>query len=192
MTRFSSSAIFACLVCVTIGAGGMLARQQAVNQDAQTQADFKKRIDAYMALHQRLEKQVPPVKPKDEPERIKGSQEALAKAIRAERKGARQGDVFTPEFANLFRRLMYPELKGPDAADTKKAMRDDAPAPSTIPLKVNATYPENATLPTVPPNLLANLPQLPKDLEYRIIGKDLILRDVQANLIVDYIANAIR
>jgi hypothetical protein len=69
-------------------------------------------------------------------------------------------------------------------------MKEDAPA--KVPLKVNATYPEGKPLPTVPPNILENLPQLPEDLEYRIIDKHLILRDVDANLIIDYIPNAIR
>jgi hypothetical protein len=59
-------------------------------------------------------------------------------------------------------------------------------------LKVNARYPEAAPLPTVPPNLLASLPPLPKDLEYRIVGNDLILRDVHANVIIDFIPMAIR
>jgi hypothetical protein len=36
------------------------------------------------------------------------------------------------------------------------------------------------------------LPQLPEDVEYRIVGKTLILRDVDANIIVDFIPNAIR
>ena len=40
-------------------------------------------------------------------------------------------------------------------------------------------------------NLLATLPQLPEDLEYRIVGKDLILRDVHANVIVDFIPGII-
>jgi hypothetical protein len=44
----------------------------------------------------------------------------------------------------------------------------------------------------VPANLLANLPQLPEDVEYRIVDKHLILRDVDANIIVDYIPDAIR
>lgn len=190
MTRISSSVLMASVVCGVLLAADVLARQQKVNADAQLQQDFKQRIDKYLALHQRLEKQAPPVKKKDEPEQIKASQEWLAKAIRAERKNARQGDIFTPAIASLFRRLMYPELKGPDGAETKKAMKDDAPA--AIPLKVNGGYPDTAPLPTVPPNLLANLPQLPKDLEYRIIGKHLILRDVHANVIVDYMSNAIR
>ena len=59
-------------------------------------------------------------------------------------------------------------------------------------LKVNMRYPENAPLPTVPPNLLANLPQLPEDLEYRIVGNALMLRDVHANLVIDFIPRAVR
>ncbi len=59
-------------------------------------------------------------------------------------------------------------------------------------MKVNARYPEDAPLPTVPPNLLASLPQLPEDLEYRILGRNLILRDVHANVIVDFLPKAIQ
>jgi hypothetical protein len=61
-----------------------------------------------------------------------------------------------------------------------------------VALQVNAKYPEGTPLPTMPPNLLVRLPPLPEELEYRIIGKDLILRDADANLIVDFIPGAIR
>jgi len=166
------------------------AEQQKVNPDAQLLQDFKQRVDKYMELHKRLEKQSPPLKKTDDPAKIKASQDALAAAIRTARTSAKHGEFFTPEIAKLFRRLMYPEVKGPDGAETKKAIKDDAP--KAIPLKVNAKYPEGAPLPTMPPNLLANLPQLPEDLEYRIVGNDLILRDVHANLIVDFIPQAIR
>jgi hypothetical protein len=36
-----------------------------------------------------------------------------------------------------------------------------------------------------------NLPPLPAELEYRVVGHSLILRDIEANLIVDFIVNAI-
>jgi hypothetical protein len=39
--------------------------------------------------------------------------------------------------------------------------------------------------------LLENLPSLPKELEYRVIGHNLVLRDARANLIVDFIERAI-
>ena len=48
-------------------------------------------------------------------------------------------------------------------------------------------------LATVPPRVLQALPQLPKDagLEYRFVQKHLILFDTRANLIVDFLLNAI-
>jgi hypothetical protein len=171
-------------------AGAIGAQDPKVNPEAQLLGDFKQRIDKYMELHKRLEEQAPPLKKTDDPAKIKASQDKLAEAIRAERGSARQGDIFTPEIGALLRRLMYPETQGKDGAETKKAIKEDAPA--AVSLKVNAKYPEGEPLPTVPPNLLANLPQLPEDLEYRIIGRDLILRDVHANLIVDFLPKAIR
>jgi hypothetical protein len=89
-------------------------------------------------------------------EKIKATQDALAARIQAARKDAKAGDIFTPEIRQLFRRLMYPELKGPDAPETKTTiMKEDAGLPTkTEVLKVNAPYPEGKPLPTMPPNIL--------------------------------------
>jgi hypothetical protein len=46
-------------------------------------------------------------------------------------------------------------------------------------------------LPTMPPDLLAALPRLPPGLEYRFINRDLVLRDLDANLIIDFVPEAI-
>ena len=51
--------------------------------------------------------------------------------------------------------------------------------------------PEKAALATVPPLILVNLPRLPDGLEYRFMGRDLILRDRDANLIVDFVSGAV-
>ena len=59
------------------------------------------------------------------------------------------------------------------------------------PLQVNDAYPPATPLQSTPPSLLLNLPPLPPDLEYRVVGHALILRDIDANLIVDFIPNAI-
>jgi hypothetical protein len=188
MNRMTLAVLMSCgLTAVSLGG-----QAQKVNPDAQTLQDFTKRVDAYMDVHKRLEKRAPPLKTTDDPAKIKASQDGLAAAIRAERKTAKQGEIFTPEIAALFRRLMHPETKGAQGADTRKAMKEDAPSPKTVPIKVNAVYPEGAPLPSVPPNLLADLPKLPEDLEYRVIDRHLILRDVHANVIVDYVPNAIR
>jgi hypothetical protein len=43
----------------------------------------------------------------------------------------------------------------------------------------------------MPPQLLASLPKLPEALEYRFIGDRLILLDVHAHLVVDFIERAL-
>ena len=163
---------------------------QPANPDALILQDFKKRVDAYVDLRNKLKKQGPPLKETKNPAEIQVAQEALSAKIREARKAAKPGEIFTPEVKDLFRRLMNPEVKGPQGAETRQAIREDAPR--GVPLKVNGKYPDGAPLPTVPPNILATLPKLSKGLEYRIINRDLILLDEDANLIADYIPNAIR
>jgi len=104
------------------------------------------------------------------------------------RADARPGDVFVPEVRTVSRRLLASELKGEDGRDAKAILKDDAPP--SVPLKINEKYPERAPLPTVPVNILTNLPPLPKEVEYRLVRKDLLLFDPEAEIIVDYIARA--
>ncbi len=56
---------------------------------------------------------------------------------------------------------------------------------------MNAVYPERAALATVPALILTNLPRLPDGLEYRFMGRELILRDREANVIVDFVPGAV-
>ncbi len=166
------------------------ATQPAPNPDALVMVDFQKRVEEYMKVHNDAEKGSAEQEETNDPAKIRHAQTSLAARLRATRKDARPGEIFTPQVRALFRRLIYPELKGQQGRETKAEIKEDSPA--AIALKVNADYPEGKPLPTMPSNLLANLPQLPEDLEYRVVDKHLILRDVDANIIVDYIPNAIR
>jgi hypothetical protein len=168
------------------------AQAEGRNVSAAILKDFNERIEQYMDVRKRAAKGAEPLKETDDPGRIKAAQDERGAAIRALRANAKAGDIFTAEIRHTFRQLLAPELKGEEGRDTKQVIKDDAPAPGAVPLKVNAKYPEGAPLPTVPAALLASLPQLPKGLEYRILGKDLVLLDSDANLIVDFIRNAIR
>jgi hypothetical protein len=167
------------------------ANRAGVNASAAVLQDFKGRIDNYVAIHKEAAKGDAKPKETENPAEITATQDALAARIRAARPAAKQGDIFTAEIRTAFRRLLAPELKGEDGRDAKAVMKEDAPAPSSIPFKVHAKYPEGAPLPSVPSNLLLNLPTLPEPLEYRIIGKHLVLLDTGAGIIVDYIPNAI-
>jgi hypothetical protein len=52
-------------------------------------------------------------------------------------------------------------------------------------LKVNQSYPTKIPLVTVPAGLLKQLPTLPEALEYRLVDRRLLLRDRDANLVID-------
>lgn len=160
------------------------------NQIAALQVDFKNRVDHYLEIRRDAAKGAPPLKETNDPARIKAAEESLAARIQALRAEAQPGDIFTPATQKTIRQLLSPELKGEEGKDTRDILKDDAP--KSVPLKVNTKYPEKASLPTVPSNLLLSLPHLPEELEYRIIGKDLILRDTGADLIVDFMTNAIK
>lgn len=166
--------------------------QTQVNPQAKVLEDFQDRVKKYLDLRKEAERKSPKLKETKDPAQITAAQDALAANLRQLRSDAKQGDIFTPEIARHLRGLMYPVTKGREGAQTKQVIKEDQPAPASVRLKVNAAYPEDEPLPTVPPNLLMNLPRLPEELEYRVVRNHLILRDVSANLIVDFIPNAIR
>jgi hypothetical protein len=163
-----------------------------VNPDALAMAEFKSRVEKYAELHKDLAKGDAKQKDDSDPVRINTARAALAAKVIEARAGAKQGDFFFPEVRPVFRRLLVPELKGQDGRDAKAILKDDAPAAGTVPFKVNAKYPENQPLPTVPAALLLSLPTLPEPLEYRIVGQHLLLLDTASDLIVDYILNVIK
>jgi hypothetical protein len=73
--------------------------------------------------------------------------------------------------------------------DVKKSLARAEPVRLT--LHVNDTYPAKIPLQSTPPTILLNLPRLPPELEYRIVGHALVLRDAVANVVVDLIPDAI-
>jgi hypothetical protein len=182
------------------------AAEKNANPDALVLADFQKRIDAYMAVRKEAAKGAPPLKETKNPAEIKTAQDALGSRIRTARATAKAGDIMTPEIQNKFRRLMYPVVTAPAPqgtaghavkADVKEELKENSEerkeeGGKPVVLKVNATYPNDTPLPTTPPQVLMNLPKLPEELEYRIVGKNLIIRDVEANIIVDFVPNAIQ
>jgi len=162
-----------------------------INSDAKLMADFKAKADDYLKLRKSVEGQAPAVKKTDDPKQLITAEKALAANVRAARPNAKRGDFFTPATQALFRRLMNPAVKGPEAAENKGAIKEDLPEPRDVPFQVNADYPRTESLSTVPPDVLRALPQLPPDIQYRFVGPHLILYDSKPNMIVDFMLNAI-
>ena len=163
-----------------------------VNPDAGLVADFKQRVDAYVKVRAKAETASPDLNQDQQtPGNCRLPRSQSAQRIRAARVSAKQGDIFTPATHAMFKRMLRPPLaKGTDAADNKAIIKDDAPQAGEVPFKVNGDYPKDAPLSTVPPDVLASLPPLPEDIQYRFVGKHLILYDAKANLIIDYMLNA--
>lgn len=157
-----------------------------VNANAAIGARFEQNITDYMKLRQKASTGLQVPKNTDSPEKISEFQKQLAGKIRDLRPQAKQGDVFTPDVVGLFQRLVAMAMRGKDGALIRTSFERAEPVQGGH-LEVNAAYPDGLPLQSMPPSLLLNLPRLPKELEYRFVGRELILRDTQANLIVDVI-----
>ena len=148
-------------------------------------ADFTTRVQSYFDLRSELEKELPALTVTDDPAEIRRTVRALAQKIRVARAEARQGDIFTPAVSAKFRKVLMLEMN----TRTWAAMMDDNPGEFSA--RINDSYPEQKTVSTVPPNILAALPRLPADIEYRFLGRHLILLDTRASVIIDRIPYAI-
>jgi hypothetical protein len=161
-----------------------------VNPDAKVQSEFTERVEQYVALRNKLASEAPPL-PKDaEPEQMAAHQSALLKELSRARAGAKPGDIFTPETRALIRRLLANARKQPTGDEAKSAIQEENPG--TVKIRVNGEYSSALPRTTVPPQILLALPRLSdKDLEYRFVGRRLVLIDSRASMIVDYMENAI-
>ena len=114
----------------------------------------------------------------------------LANGIISARAQAKPGDIFTPEFSALVATLITQEYsRRPDSVrETREDQQDEVP--DFVP-KVNTLYPATYPLATFPATLLPLLPRLPEQLEYRVVQHYLVLRDIEANLILDVMPNAV-
>ena len=155
---------------------------------------FSERVKAYMELHDGADKAIGPLKSKSDATQLKAHKQALAEAIRAARTEAKQGDIFVPQVQPLFMQVIGSEVRGKSGAPAKQTIMDENPSKSgeaaKLNLAVNAIYPNDVAITTMPPTLLLRLPTLPDALKYLFIGRTLVLRDETAGLIVDYLPNA--
>jgi hypothetical protein len=153
-------------------------------------ADFAKRLDEYIELRRKLVDSVGPLDETKSQAEIAARAAQLAKSITAARSTAKQGDLFTPEVATVIATLIKEEYSRRPAPvqETREEQQDEVP--DFVP-HVNQIYPTTYPLATFPPTLLPLLPPLPKEVEYRVVNHYLILRDIEANLILDFMPHAV-
>jgi hypothetical protein len=171
--------------------------------DARGLTEFANRVQAFVALHQKVEAGLPKLSDRSDPAKVTAHQKALAEGIRKSGPRPAQGHVFIPDIQPFFKRLLAPELKGPGSAETREKVGEGNPESAKglakdpdvksrdVSLAPYTSYPKDAPVSTVPAPVLLRMPQLPKELEYRFVGKSLVLIDAVANVIVDYIPGAV-
>ena len=182
----------AAMAIAVVGASAILGSQApppGVNADSQVLAGFTNRVSEYLKLRKKASDHLHPLKSTTSQAAINRHEQQLSHEIREARENAHQGDIFTPETAELFRRLAAIAGNSSSGVQMKQSLRRAEPV--NLVLRVNRRYPEGFPLQSSPPTLLANLPLLPKELDYRVVGRSLILRDSEANLIIDFIDHVI-
>jgi len=150
---------------------------------------FNERVESYAVLHRRLAAPLPRLDPDRHPWSHVLSRHYLASAIRSARATAKQGDIFSPAIADLFRDLIANARVGRHAG----AMFDVWPEeswPVDDPV-VNGPFPSGASH-AVPAVLLHHLPALPNEMEYRIVNGSLVLLDVHADIVIDVLPDGFR
>ena len=172
------------ILFVSLAAG--LSGQQATDRMRDA---FLQRVDDYAALHRQLESQLPRETVTADLKALFRPKQALSAAIRTARADARQGDIFAPALASYFRTLVADTVKRAGINDMLATVEDENSV--HIPASVNGEYPAGRSVSMMPPCLLAALPPLPPELQYRFVGRDLILWDMHAGLIVDFVPDAI-
>jgi len=176
---------------LVLGAGCKDAEQERSENPTDTMfADFANRLDAYTTLRERLTDSIGDLDPTKSQEEIAARAVALGNAIIASRPQAKQGDIFSPEVAAFLATLIRQEYKrrSEPVRETREDQQDELP---NFEPQVNQIYPTTYPLATFPPALLPVLPPLPEEIEYRIVQDYLILRDVEANVILDFMPGAV-
>lgn len=149
---------------------------------------FDQRLARYVALRARFEEPLPAFDERRDPWSLMLTRRYVASAIRTARAKAGQGDIFTPRVAAMFRVMVTHAVYDQDIEGMVES--PFAASDFLVDLVVNEPVPEWA-MTKVPAALLAVLPALPDAIEYRLVEGALILWDVHAEILIDWLADPV-
>jgi hypothetical protein len=178
-------ALSLCVVAPGILAGQVAAPGKAQADDVAGFKEFSDRVQAYLKLQKTVQSSLPTLKATDLPEMITAHQQVLARKIREARPHAKLGNLFTSDAREAFRHASRVAIGGSGSASSRAYMQPDS-ADSGMRLVVNGIYPDTEPITALPPALLAAFPPLPVEVAYRVVGRTLIVVDVESRLIVDF------
>lgn len=152
--------------------------------DARAIGSFESAVNDYASLHRRLERAWPPMWFISDLEQVESIAKEFRAVLRDARPQAARGGFFTPDVADLFRFRMAGTVREQNLdLEAMTSLADEAGTESSWTPAINEPLPW-AGAGTLSPVFEA-LPALPLELEYRLVGRDLVLLDVHANMVID-------
>jgi hypothetical protein len=150
---------------------------------------FQERVESYAALHRRL---APPPSAMTSTDPLSKllTRNYVASAVRSARRSAQQGEIFSPEIATLFRWMLADSIGELDGESFLTALNGGVPVPRGLHPTVNETY-TMAPLYRLPAEVRLGLPKLPAELDYRLAAHDLVLWDIYAGIVVDFVPDVV-
>jgi hypothetical protein len=150
---------------------------------------FHERVESYAALHRRLAPP-PATTTGTDPLSKLLTRQYLASAVRSARRYAQQGEMFSPEIATLFRWMLADSIGELDGERFLVTLNGGVPVPRGFHPDVNEAY-TMLPLYRIPADVRLGLPKLPAELDYRLAGHDLVLWDIYAGIVVDFIPDVV-
>jgi hypothetical protein len=153
--------------------------------------EFFDYVNHYAALQRLVIASLGPPVVWSDAEDVLRQQRRYADAMREMHPGACASGFFTPKVSGYFRTRIE-QIVRDTGLDVTTAIEppDEGELLITSPPCAGDNVPWNAG-PVMWPSMLAGLPELPGDLEYRFLGRDLLIVDVLANLVVDVLPDAL-
>ncbi|HEY8228395.1 MAG TPA: hypothetical protein VIG25_24230 [Pyrinomonadaceae bacterium] len=186
-TAYKTCGLF--IVCAVTTFAGFVGAQAQSTTEKQAIRVFETQVQKYVKLRNQVREKMPKLSKDSTPEQIHAFMTSFEEATRAARAGAKVGEIFRPEVSNYIQTTLRTHFRGEDRAELRKTIFEAEN--KSVPLRVNYPYPQSKEFTEMPPTLLLKLPQLPKELRYRFVGRNMILVDRENNLIIDYMIDAL-
>jgi len=158
-------------------------------REYKTVSRFLRAVDEYVMVH-RL---VGSLEPENLclPDEANASARSLAAVPLNERRAPREGDIFLPDVADLFRHRIGWAIRHSEFYPSVLVARMNVEELAASPISVNKPLPWGVGRSPFTWLLATTLPALPEDLEYRLVVRHLALVDLRANIVVDVLRDAV-
>ncbi|HYV10362.1 MAG TPA: hypothetical protein VE980_05690 [Pyrinomonadaceae bacterium] len=150
---------------------------------------FEGKVKSYIELRKKVRENAPKLSKDSTPEQIHAYRTTLENSLRSARPNAKRGEFFMPATADFIRRTLKLEFQGKDRQELREKIFETET--QGVVLRVNYPYAQTAEFSEMPATLLAKLPQLPKELRYRFVGRNMLLVDRESDVIIDFMPDAL-